>query len=84
MRFAITCTAILGVGLLTVGAHIAGAQGTARETAGWHIVRPGDTLESIAKKLLGRKSRWTRIRDANPGLKPERLRPGQTILIPIP
>jgi nucleoid-associated protein YgaU len=47
-------------------------------------IQEGDTLESIARKLLGRKSRWTRIRDANPGLKPERLRPGQTILIPIP
>ena len=47
-------------------------------------IQEGDTLESIARKLLGRKSRWTRIQDANPGLKPERLRPGQTIFIPIP
>ncbi len=47
-------------------------------------IQEGDTLESIARKHLGRKSKWPEIMKANPGLKPERLRPGQNILIPIP
>ena len=45
-------------------------------------VQIGDTLESIARTHLGRKTRWREITDLNPGLRPERLRPGQKILLP--
>jgi nucleoid-associated protein YgaU len=45
-------------------------------------VQIGDTLESIARTHLGRKSRWREIIDLNPGLDPKRLRPGQKILLP--
>ena len=41
-------------------------------------------LESIAAKLLGSRNDWRKIVEANPGLKPEKLRPGNVILIPLP
>jgi nucleoid-associated protein YgaU len=52
------------------------------ETQVVYEVQIGDTLESIARMHLGRKSRWHEIADLNPGLRPERLRPGQKILLP--
>ncbi|MBI5319445.1 LysM peptidoglycan-binding domain-containing protein [Bradyrhizobium sp.] len=48
-------------------------------------VRPGDTLRSIAKKLLGDAERWRRIYDLNRaaiGNDPDRINPGQVLKIP--
>lgn len=50
--------------------------------AGGYTVKAGDTLESIAAALLGKKSAWKEIAEANPGLKPSSLRVGQRIVIP--
>ncbi|MEO1129250.1 MAG: LysM peptidoglycan-binding domain-containing protein [Planctomycetota bacterium] len=49
-----------------------------------YIVARGDTLSEISKALYGRASLWRRIVDANPGLDPERLRPGMVLKIPPP
>jgi hypothetical protein len=42
----------------------------------------GETLGLIAAWYTGKGSNWTAIREANPGIKPERIRIGQTIKIP--
>ena len=49
-----------------------------------YVVQRGDTLSDIARALYGRASLWPRIRDANPGVDPERLRPGAVLRIPPP
>ena len=59
-----------------------GAAAPAPSNMARYQIQEGDTLESIARKLLGKKHRWTRIQRANPGLKPERLRPGDYIWVP--
>jgi phage tail protein X len=46
-------------------------------------VQTGDTLESIAYRYLGAKSRWADIVSLNPGLEPKRLFEGQEIHLPL-
>ena len=45
-------------------------------------VQVGDRLESIAKKHLGKRSRWKDILLLNPGLDARRLKPGQKLRLP--
>lgn len=52
-----------------------------RPTNRTYVVRPGDTLGEIARKELGRDSRWTEIRDLN-GLKGSIIVSGQQLRIP--
>jgi 5'-nucleotidase/UDP-sugar diphosphatase len=47
-----------------------------------HTVVKGDTLYQISVKYYGTGSKWPRIVEANPGLKPERMPVGKTIVIP--
>lgn len=47
-----------------------------------YTVKKGDTLSSVAQRLLGKASRWREIAVANPGIVPERLKIGQTLVIP--
>lgn len=47
-----------------------------------HVVATGETLSEISKKLYGKASLWTVIRDANPGVTPDNLRPKQVLKIP--
>jgi len=47
-----------------------------------HTVSSGETLETISRRYLGKKSRWRQIAAANPGIDPRRLMVGQKILIP--
>jgi len=49
---------------------------------GTYTIRKGDTLYSLAQKRWGDGKQWTRIASANPGLRPETLKVGQTIVIP--
>lgn len=42
----------------------------------------GETLGMIASWYTGSASNWKDIAEANPGLRPERLRLGQTIVVP--
>jgi nucleoid-associated protein YgaU len=46
-----------------------------------YVVKPGDTLYSIASRELGKGTRWVEIARLN-GIKGEAVRKGQTILIP--
>jgi LysM repeat protein len=60
--------------------------GTSAPTAvvetGDYVVKPGDTLGSIAQSQLGKKSEWKRLVEANPGLDAKRMRIGQKLKIP--
>ncbi len=47
-----------------------------------HKVAKGDTLYSLAKEYLGDGDKWKAIVDANPGLDPNSLPVGKTIIIP--
>ncbi len=48
-----------------------------------HVVSySGETLALIASWYTGKASNWTFIRDANPGLRPERIALGRRIFIP--
>lgn len=47
-----------------------------------YVVKKGDTLWGIATRELGAGKRWTEIPAINPGLKPEALKPGQTLKLP--
>lgn len=49
---------------------------------GTYTIQRGDTLFSIARRVYGNGSRWRDIVAANPGLVPEKLRVGQTIVLP--
>ncbi len=47
-----------------------------------YSVRPGDTLSDIAAAHYGHARHWRAIVEANPGLDPAKLQPGQPILLP--
>ena len=49
---------------------------------GSYTVKKGDTLYGIARQRYGDGKQWTRIAEANPGLRPETLKVGQTIAVP--
>jgi LysM repeat protein len=51
-----------------------------------YVVQPGDTLSAIVQAYKEKNIKVTvkQIVDNNPGLKPERLKEGQKILIPVP
>ena len=49
-----------------------------------HVVKKGETLSTLARDYLNDDKLWHAILDANPSLlRPEDLREGQTILIPM-
>jgi len=47
-----------------------------------YVVKKGDTLSSLALRFLGQRGRWREIVAANPVVVPERLKIGQTLVIP--
>jgi nucleoid-associated protein YgaU len=50
-----------------------------------YVVRSGDSLSKIAKRLLGNANRWREIYDANRetiGGNPDLIHPGQKLVIP--
>jgi nucleoid-associated protein YgaU len=49
---------------------------------GTYVVRAGDTLSSIASRVLGDGNRWREILSANPGLNPKRLFVGKSLRVP--
>ncbi len=50
--------------------------------SGWHVVRPGDTLERLAQRFLGSNEHWKELHALNPGLpNPHYLVPGQRLRI---
>lgn len=55
-----------------------------RATPSVYVVRRGDTLTKIARRLYGDPRRWRDIAAANPGLRKGRLAPGAVVNIPAP
>lgn len=47
-----------------------------------HVVSRGETLSAIARRYLGEGGRWSEIAAANPGVNPNKLQPGQELIIP--
>jgi nucleoid-associated protein YgaU len=47
-----------------------------------HVVVDGDMLSTISMKYYGKASLWTAIAEANPGVRPDALRKGDTLKIP--
>lgn len=47
-----------------------------------YTVKEGDTLSGLAHRFLGSSNRWRDVAAANPGLKPDAIKAGQTILMP--
>lgn len=47
-----------------------------------YMVAAGDSLWRISKRVYHDGSRWREIVAANPGLDPDRMRPGETIKLP--
>lgn len=77
-----------------VGAVVAGlvmlslaAPAPAADPAGFetYVVRPGDTLSSIAGRIFGDAKRWREILTENPQVtNPNRIYPGDALLVPVP
>ena len=59
---------------------------TALERGYEYVIQAGDTLSAISRAYREKNIKVSvdQILKANPGLKPEKLRPGQRILIPAP
>ena len=51
-------------------------------SGGSYTVKKGDTLYGIARNRYGDGKQWSKIASANPGLRPETLKVGQTITLP--
>ena len=50
--------------------------------SGWHVVRPGDTLEGLAERFLGSSQLWQELHALNPTVRdPDLLFPGQRVRI---
>lgn len=49
---------------------------------GWHIVRPGETLQQITVRYLGSSELWQKVAQLNPDIAdPNHLTPGQRVRI---
>jgi len=48
-----------------------------------HVVKPGETFSSIAKKYFGDGNKYYKLLKANPKLNPRKLRPGMKLLVPL-
>lgn len=74
------------IALFTLACALAtGLAAAAEPGAGWHIVRPGETLHRIAARYLGSIERWPEIARLNPDIQnPNRLEPGQRIRVSLP
>ena len=55
-----------------------------KDTPSSYVVKPGDTLSSISRKVYGKSSRWKEIYNANRDrlVSPEALKVGQSLRIP--
>lgn len=59
-------------------------EGPAGYEVGWHIVRPGETLQGLAARFLGSPAAWPQIHRLNEAiLDANRIEPGQRIRIPV-
>lgn len=53
-------------------------------SAEYYVVQKGDTLQKISQKLFGTTQKWEKIYNANKHVlkTPDRIRPGQKLVIP--
>jgi hypothetical protein len=71
------CTLTLLLALTSSAAAVEAPPGV-----GWHVVRPGDTLEGITGHYLGDSARWRENHALNPELaNPHLLLPGQRLQV---
>lgn len=63
-----------------VGGQVVGGQRDGEDVD--VVVRPGDSVVGIAKRVLGDADHWRAIVEANPGLDATRLRVGQHLVMP--
>lgn len=79
---------LAGICLILSAAGPLGAQTSpspANLEQGWHIVRPGDTLEALADLYLGSTQLWNRLAELNREiLDPDRIEPGQRLRVLLP
>lgn len=50
--------------------------------SGEYVVQKGDSLALIARRTLGKESRWTEIAALNPGVTPKNLKVGAKLALP--
>ncbi len=65
-------------------AQTAGAGGGGQVSGRTYTVRPGDTLSKIAREMYGNESEYRKIFEANRNQlsDPDRIKPGQKLVIP--
>ena len=74
--------AVLTLLLTTLVGLPVAAQGPSRDTLGWHVVQPGESLQSITERYLGTPDLWPENARLNPGIRdPHLIRPGQRIRV---
>lgn len=67
-----------------VPAALRGAADLPGPELGWHVIRPGDTLEGLSIKFLGASDRWPELHRLNPRiLDPHWIFPGRRVLVPV-
>jgi nucleoid-associated protein YgaU len=73
-----------GVGAKSTFAKTSSKENNVGSTEDLYVVEKGDTLGSIAKKKLGKSSKWKDIASANSSSlsDPAALSPGMTIRLP--
>jgi hypothetical protein len=55
-----------------------------KDAVGWHVIRPGDTLEGLSIQFLGDAQAWRRLHELNPRiLDPHWIYPGRRVQVPI-
>ncbi|MCC5847025.1 MAG: LysM peptidoglycan-binding domain-containing protein [Verrucomicrobia bacterium] len=58
------------------------SEGASESASRTYTVRSGDNLSVISQRVYNTPHRWREIQDANPNVNPNRLRIGQTLVIP--
>ncbi len=81
-RLRTAVVALLACGLVNVTATAQEVEPRPGDTTGWHIVRPGETLEGITEDYLGIGSLWRENHRLNPSIRdPHFLSVGQRIRV---
>ena len=84
MSIGMVATVGLSAGVSAMVATSVGGPDAARFAAGKAIIRRGDNLWTIARRVYGRGIRYTTIYEANTGQirDPDRIYPGQIFALP--
>lgn len=65
-----------------VGAHVSPIAPATEHNRNTILVQAGDSLWKLARRRLGRGSRWSEFLAANPGIDPALLQPGSVLVVP--